>query len=235
MTDNDSADDSSAGYTAGSGEVARGPASTEEVLAELAGQVTALNGRVNSLAAPANPANPANPAGPGGPGPVDSRIRNDRFRFERTDRDSAATAQQELAAWVLWLVVTYNLHDTVPPCWAGHDGLAEEMAGLYLGWCGAWSGKDARPDAVLIWHEQLARLKSRVGDWGRGEQCGGAPRCQVDLDLRGKLLRRWIAHQPADDGENRLNRTQRTDSAPIPIREPQPTNRSAAPASRGGT
>lgn len=212
------------GQATDTGDVPHGPASILEVLEELARQVTALDGRVNGLA---------------GTGPADHRLRNDRFRFERADPDSAAQAQQELTAWVPWLVVTYNLHDIVPPCWPGHDGLAEEIAGLYLGWCGAWSGKDARPDAVVIWHEQLARLKVRVSDWARGEQCSAQHRCRVDLDMRETTRRVWIAGQPADASETRLNRTQRIFPAPLPPQQQQPTNRAApaparAPASKGG-
>jgi len=81
-----------------------------------------------------------------------------------------ATAEdwQALAAWVDWLVTTYDFlpSKTVLPCWPAHRGVVEELAALRTAWrMAAKAGRGAKPnDALIFWHDRwlhscLARLR----------------------------------------------------------------------------
>ena len=141
-------------------------------------------------------------------------LRLQRFRFERAERpEQAAAAQRELELWVPWLVDTYNLYDYVFPCWARHDGVAEELAGIYLAWLGAW-GNDSRDNSVVLWHEELARLKTRLSDWRGGVNC--MQRCALDERLRQQRNQSWRQQVGPQDEAYRLDRTRRIMPAPKP-------------------
>lgn len=125
------------------------------------------------------------------------------FRVElqpRAETEHALTAQadriqgnwHDLADWVTWLVATYRLTSAVPPCWPLHATVTEELVGLRVAWLGAWTD-DAAAEAVLSWHERLARTRERLmdGNWG-------SPRCGGDHDTidddRAGLVSAWLAH-----------------------------------------
>jgi hypothetical protein len=125
------------------------------------------------------------------------------FRVELqppAETEHALTAQADriqrtwydLADWVTWLVATYRLTSAVPPCWPLHATVAEELVGLHVAWLSAWTD-DAAAEAVLSWHERLARARERLmdGNWG-------SPRCTGDHDTtdddRAGLVSAWLAH-----------------------------------------
>lgn len=130
------------------------------------------------------------------------------FRFESypkatTDEDQAAQvsrarkAWERLDTWVTWLVGTYRLTNVIPPCWADHPAIREELIGLRVAWTGAWSAK-ATNEAIVIWHEKLrAATRDRLldGNWG-------SPRCDGRHDDSGLDLaeshRAWVADQRRD-------------------------------------
>jgi len=141
-------------------------------------------------------------------------LRLERFRFERAERpEQAVAAQRELALWVPWLVDTYNLYDYIFACWARHDGVAEELAGIYLAWLGAW-GKDTRDNSVVVWHEELARFKTRLSDWRGGVNC--MQRCALDERLQQQRNQSWRQQVGPQDQAYRLDRTRRIMPAPKP-------------------
>lgn len=158
-----------------------------------------------------------------------------RFRFERVEPELAAAAQDELAAWVPWLVTTFGLEDQVPPCWARHDGLSEELAGLYLGWSAAWS-TDSDPSGPLVWHERLYRFRDRARAWGHGVSCNET-RCGLDVQMIQSRLGRWLTgnqrlHQEGHTADAyRLHRARSVLPAPIPATAPKATT--PAPGSNG--
>ncbi len=165
-------------------------------------------------------------------------LRLQRFRFERAERpEQAAAAQRELALWVPWLVDTYNLYDYVFPCWARHDGVAEELAGIYLAWLGAW-GTDSRDNSVVVWHEELARLKTRLSDWRGGVNC--MQRCALDERLQQQRNQSWRQQVGPQDEAYRLERTRRIMPAPKPpnpekgAATKKPAAAVAAPVTAGG-
>lgn len=105
-----------------------------------------------------------------------------RFELHETTSDEAhaktiLAAQknlERLGTWVAWLVDTYRLHGVIPPCWALHRIVFEELAGLRVAWAGAWTDSEARHDAVVVWHEQLWRFRERMTSttWGSAA-CAG--------------------------------------------------------------
>ncbi|MGH3623488.1 MAG: hypothetical protein ACRDQ5_17100 [Sciscionella sp.] len=129
-------------------------------------------------------------AGTGGEGAEDPLLRGD-FRVERyvpeeaTDTavhaaiQRATTAWRRLDAWVGWAVATYRLHPVIPPCWAEHPLIVQELIGLALAWQLAWND-EAPDDALTVFHERLHRTKERLadGNWG-------SPRCKGEHDPGG--------------------------------------------------
>ena len=163
-------------------------------------------------------------------------LRLERFRFERTEKpERAAAVQRELALWVPWLVGTYNLYDYVFPCWARHDGVAEELAGIYLAWLGAW-GKDTRDNSVVLWHEELARFKTRLSDWRGGVNC--MQRCALDERLQQQRNHMWRQQVGPQDAAYRLDRTRTIMPAPTPPKPEKAAAKkpaaAAAPVTAGG-
>ena len=175
--------------------------SPEELLAELLPQVDELAGQVRLLAARIADLE-------GDTGSPAKGGRHDRFRYERHPPQRAVHAHAELAAWVRWLVGSYQLTDVIPPCWDRHDAVAEELAGLFVAWQVAWADR-GRSDGVVGWHEQLAKaLDGRLIGWLRGARCGQT--CAADAAFADAELSRWIA-RAADSGgaEHRLTRARR--------------------------
>jgi hypothetical protein len=106
------------------------------------------------------------------------------YRFEfypkaETDADQARQvgrarrAWERLDDWVAWLTGTYRLTSVIPPCWADHTALREELIGLRVAWTGAWSPR-ASHDAIVIFHERLWNARTRLldGNWGSA-RCDG--------------------------------------------------------------
>ena len=72
---------------------------------------------------------------------------------------------QALGDWVDWLHARYQLdHRVVPPCWAQHGELLEELSALRTAWLTAYA-ITARGDAPLDWHSQFAGARQRLTDW----------------------------------------------------------------------
>ncbi len=133
--------------------------------------------------------------------------KHHRFRYERHDQKFTAAAHAELSGWVSWLVGTYHLDDKVPPCWDRHDGLAEELAALYVGWQNVWADRGPY-DSGIVWHDQLHRASLRWGAWLSGTRC--TTDCAADPGLDQKTHELWTDHtRAAAGGAYRLTRTRR--------------------------
>ncbi|MGS0688863.1 hypothetical protein ACVBEQ_27560, partial [Nakamurella sp. GG22] len=137
-----------------------------------------------------------------------------RYRYERHPPGDAAAAHAELSRWVSWLVATYQLTDTVPPCWDRHDALAEELAGFYVAWQNVWAD-EGRYDAAVLWHDQLHRAAAnRWPMWLRGARCSQT--CALDTDFAQQTHHRWAEQAAAGGGaDHRLTRTREL-ALPIP-------------------
>lgn len=83
----------------------------------------------------------------------------------------ALTAQEKdeqleaLNDWTRWLARRYALdHRTVPPCWAKHGALLEELSALRTAWLTAFA-VTSTGDAPLTWHTNFAASRQRLADW----------------------------------------------------------------------
>jgi hypothetical protein len=100
-------------------------------------------------------------------------------REQRGQIERVRAAWQRLTQWVDWLVATYRLATVIPACWPEHPTLVEELVGLRVAWVAAWSD-GANSEAVVLFHERLAKTRTRLadGNWGR-------PRCDGRHDGTG--------------------------------------------------
>ena len=71
----------------------------------------------------------------------------------------------ELDPWVRWLIQRYRLDQReVPPCWALHGELVEELAALRTARQGAY-GREGPLTGPSDWHQTLAATRHRLGLW----------------------------------------------------------------------
>ena len=78
---------------------------------------------------------------------------------------------EDLADWSHWLIERYALdHRSIPPCWARHGALVEELSALHTGWLTAYA-QDARGDAPLHWHTEFAAARQRLTEWTARTGC----------------------------------------------------------------
>jgi len=71
----------------------------------------------------------------------------------------------DLEPWVEWLAGHYTLdHRIIPPCWAQHWELIEELSALHTAWQDAYA-ETSHGDAPLTWHERFAPARQRLTDW----------------------------------------------------------------------
>ena len=109
------------------------------------------------------------------------------------------TAWAELRAWVAWLTGRYELtvDSRLPPCWALHPGLVEELRALK-----AWreeiycSGQPGQGQAARYWHADLqAVTRAAATMWAAG--CRTGHRGATELaGLDPGLLREWGGAYP---------------------------------------
>lgn len=77
----------------------------------------------------------------------------------------------KLTEWIRWLVGCYVLdHRTVPPCWAEHSALLEELSALRTAWLTAFA-TTSTGDAPLAWHTSFAACRQRLVDWAARTGC----------------------------------------------------------------
>jgi hypothetical protein len=104
-----------------------------------------------------------------------------------------------LRAWVTWLHGRYELsvEERLPPCWALHPGLVEELHALR-----AWreeiygSGQPGMGQAARYWHAELrATLQAATTMWAAGCRTGhrGAPEL---AGIPAERIRQWGGGYP---------------------------------------
>lgn len=87
-----------------------------------------------------------------------------------------------LDAWVRWLTRRYALdHRTVPPCWAKHGALLEELSALRTAWLTAYA-VTSTGDAPLDWHAHFAAARQRLVDWVSRTGCRGGEHRAESVD-----------------------------------------------------
>jgi len=81
--------------------------------------------------------------------------------------DDSNTAEEldRLKAWVDWVTSRYNLdHKVVPPCWAAHGAVVEELSALRTLWEACFQEDAAASDPVAF-HRDLTLALRRLREW----------------------------------------------------------------------
>lgn len=93
------------------------------------------------------------------------------YLFAAHSPDEQLNALLALDEWVGWLVERYNLdRRAIPPCWANHGELIEELSALRLAWLTAYA-QMGPGDGPLAWHERFASARGRLADWAARTGC----------------------------------------------------------------
>ncbi|MFD5141210.1 hypothetical protein ACFWMX_34105 [Streptomyces sp. NPDC058378] len=71
---------------------------------------------------------------------------------------------RELATWVDWLRTTFELHNSIPPCWYRHPPVVEHLTALYAGWIRTYAGEPTpgRELAEADWINTLHAFTPRL-------------------------------------------------------------------------
>lgn len=105
-------------------------------------------------------------------------------RWRDVDPETAAAEQDRLREWVGWFVGRYCLdHKTVPPCWAQHGALVEELAAL----CSLWElcyADDAAAADPIMFHRELDAARRRLREWAARRGCSRAEHRDDRPDIR---------------------------------------------------
>lgn len=82
--------------------------------------------------------------------------------WSRLSGVAAAEALAELDAWVRWLVARYAIDPReIPPCWAEHGDLLEELSALHTAHRAAFDPAGP-PTGPADWHTVLANTRARL-------------------------------------------------------------------------
>lgn len=81
---------------------------------------------------------------------------------------------RELDSWVSWIRHRYPLARRIPPCWAQHTELVEELTALWLAWNAAYTERGASLTAAIDWHDRwLPGLLYRLEHGAFAHDCSG--------------------------------------------------------------
>lgn len=82
--------------------------------------------------------------------------------WRRLTAADAARRRSELDAWVRWLVRRYALDPReIPPCWADHGELIEELSALHTAHQAAFDAAGP-PTGPADWHATFANTRARL-------------------------------------------------------------------------
>ena len=86
-------------------------------------------------------------------------------------RDEKHGHLEALARWLTWLQRRYALdHRVLPPCWAQHGALVEELSALHTAWGVAYAVATG-PEVPLRWHGEFASARHRLAGWVARSGC----------------------------------------------------------------
>lgn len=68
--------------------------------------------------------------------------------------EAAGELSEQLDAWVNWVRHRYPLAMKIPPCWADHPEIIEELTALWLAWQAAYEEPDPSLTAAADWHDR---------------------------------------------------------------------------------
>jgi len=85
--------------------------------------------------------------------------------WSRLEEPQLSEQWELLDAWVRWLVTRYCLdHREIPPCWAEHGDLIEELSALHTAHQAAFDSSGP-PSGPAEWHQVLANTRARLQLW----------------------------------------------------------------------
>ncbi|MEE1769292.1 hypothetical protein PUR34_14310 [Streptomyces sp. JV185] len=96
-----------------------------------------------------------------------------RWVWAAMDPPERRERMRELAAWVDWLRRTFELHNSIPPCWYRHPPVVEHLTALYTGWVRTYAGEQtpgrelAEADWISTLHNFTPRLQLAACAGGR--------------------------------------------------------------------
>lgn len=91
--------------------------------------------------------------------------------WSRLDHEALAAAHAALTEWVGWLVLRYGLdHRDVPPCWAQHGALVEELSALHTAHQASFD-PGGSPMGPAEWHQILGNARARLQLWAARTGC----------------------------------------------------------------
>ena len=85
--------------------------------------------------------------------------------------DEFRSHSETLTHWLAWLQGRYALdHRVLPPCWAEHGALVEELSALSTAWGVAFAVASG-PELPLRWHAEFASARHRLTEWVARSGC----------------------------------------------------------------
>jgi len=130
--------------------------------------------------------------------------------------------EQQLGPWVTWLVHTYRLRTTIPPCWYRHPDIVERLKNLMVGWIHTFTDDlGDRPFAYVEFDDALERELRRItapprcldGDHEDPPTTWATDPCQADWLTTSDWATAPPAH-PTPDFTNTADRTETTMTNP---------------------
>lgn len=87
------------------------------------------------------------------------------------NQDERRGHTEALERWLTWLRNRYALdHRVLPPCWAEHGALVEELSALHTAWGVAFAVASG-PELPLRWHAEFAGARHRLAQWVARSGC----------------------------------------------------------------
>jgi hypothetical protein len=118
----------------------------------------------------ADPATPKNPPPETGQpaGPATAKTNPKPWNWAGQSDEEAGYLASDLSEFVAFYNTRYAWHKehTIPPCWAEHGAVIEEITSLMWSRWAAFEGRQASPEAAQMWHSyHLPLFIKRVNTW----------------------------------------------------------------------
>jgi len=81
---------------------------------------------------------------------------------DRSDVPSTDVSWDDFISWVEWLVETYRLSMSIPPCWPEHASVVQELASLFFFRRAAERQIDNWGNGLEMWHSSLSVAVERI-------------------------------------------------------------------------
>ncbi|WP_207782461.1 hypothetical protein [Phytoactinopolyspora limicola] len=93
------------------------------------------------------------------------------IRWHEMSADDYERAFVDLAGWVRWVALRYQLDSReLPPCWWRHGAQTEELTALWGSWEVAYGDRQSA-SAMADWHSMFAEARERLREWTSRTGC----------------------------------------------------------------